>query len=252
MRVCIVQHDIVWENPAENIRRMDALLNASPQADLYVMAEMWTTGFGIEHFPAADETLAWMQHKACKMNAALVGSVAVEDGGKRFNRAFFVKPDGTVQYYDKRHLFGPGGEKENFATGTQRVVVEWGSVRFLLQVCYDLRFPVFSRNREDYDVAIYVANWPVTRMEVWNVLLRARALENQCYTIGVNRVGSDPNVEYEGGSMVIDAYGKTVADCGRGAEGCAVCELDMERLQAFREKFPVLKDRDKFRIIIDH
>lgn len=249
MRVCIVQHDIVWENPVENLRRMDDLLDKAPQADLYVLAEMWTTGFGIERFPDADEALTWMQRKARKMNAAFVGSVAVEDNGKRFNRALFVKPDGTVQYYDKRHLFAPGGEKDNFAAGNERTVVEWGGVRFLLQVCYDLRFPVFSRNCEDYDAAIYVANWPVARMEVWNVLLRARAIENQCFVIGVNRVGSDPNVEYEGGSMVVDAYGKVVAECGCGAEDFAVCDLDMERLQAFREKFPVLKDRDNFTIL---
>lgn len=254
MRVCIVQHDIVWENPAENIRRMDARLNAAPRADLYVLAEMWATGFGADLKEAKDfnTTLHWMKRKARELGAALVGSMAIEEGNSCYNRAVFVKPDDTVEHYDKRHLFAPGGEKENFAPGNERVVVEWGGVRFLLQVCYDLRFPVWSRNHEDYDVAIYVANWPVKRMVAWDTLLRARAIENQCYVVGVNRVGSDPKAEYEGGSVIVDAYGQTVADCGRGTEGYAVCDLDMERLQTFREKFPVLKDRDDFRIIIEH
>jgi predicted amidohydrolase len=249
MRVCVVQHDIVWENPKENIRRMEARLSAAPRADVYVMAEMWTTGFGVEHFPDSDEALAWMQHKAHELQAALVGSVAVEEEGRRFNRAWFVKPDGEVLHYDKRHLFAPGGEKDGFAAGTGRTVAERVGVRFLRAPGDDLRCPVWSRNHGDYDAAIYVANWPVKRMVAWDTLLRARAIENQCYVIGVNRVGNDPKAEYEGGSVVIDAYGKTMADCEHGAEGFAVADLDMERLQAFRKKFPVLEDRDNYTII---
>ena len=251
MRVCIVQHDIVWENPAENIRRMDARLNAAPRADLYVLAEMWATGFGADLKEAKDfnTTLHWMKRKARELGAALVGSMAIEEGNSCYNRAVFVKPDDTVEHYDKRPLFAPGGEKENFAPGNERVVVEWGGVRFLLQVCYDLRFPVWSRNHEDYDVAIYVANWPVKRMVAWDTLLRARAIENQCYVVGVNRVGKDPSCEYCGESAIINPYGQTVVACEKDKECSVEATFDMKGLEAFRAKFPVLNEKDKFEII---
>ena len=247
MKVCIVQHDIVWQNPEENIRRMEARLDRAPQADLYVLAEMWATGFGDAPTVSLEVEL-WMRQMSREMKAALAGSLAVEDGGVVHNRLLFVKPDGAVAHYDKRHLFAPGGEKDYFGAGRERTVVEWGGVRFLLQVCYDLRFPVWSRNRGDYDAMLYVANWPARRMLAWQTLLRARAIENQCYVVGVNRVGTDPVAEYVGGSTVVDAYGNCVAQCGAD-EGFATAELDMERLREFRQKFPVLEDRDNFTII---
>lgn len=247
MKVCIVQHDIVWQNPEENIRRMEARLDRAPQADLYVLAEMWATGFGDAPTVSLEAEL-WMRQMSREMKAALAGSLAVEDGGVVHNRLLFVKPDGAVAHYDKRHLFAPGGEKDYFGAGRERTVVEWGGVRFLLQVCYDLRFPVWSRNRGDYDAMLYVANWPARRMLAWQTLLRARAIENQCYVVGVNRVGTDPVAEYVGGSTVFDAYGNCVAQCGAD-EGFATAELDMERLREFRQKFPVLEDRDNFTII---
>lgn len=247
MKVCIVQHDIVWQNPEENIRRMEARLDRAPQADLYVLAEMWATGFGDAPTVSLEAEL-WMRQMSREMKAALAGSLAVEDGGVVHNRLLFVKPDGAMAHYDKRHLFAPGGEKDYFGAGRERTVVEWGGVRFLLQVCYDLRFPVWSRNRGDYDAMLYVANWPARRMLAWQTLLRARAIENQCYVVGVNRVGTDPVAEYVGGSTVFDAYGNCVAQCGAD-EGFATAELDMERLREFRQKFPVLEDRDHFTII---
>ena len=146
--------------------------------------------------------------------------------------------------YDKRHLFSYGHEDQFFTPGTQRTIVEYQGVRILLEICYDLRFPVWSRNRKDYDMIIYVANWPTSRMSVWNTLLRARAIENQCFVAGVNRVGHDPVCDYSGGSMLIDAYGKVVADCGTEQPCCKCAEIDMERLLAFRKKFPVLDDAD--------
>lgn len=247
MKVCIVQHDIVWQNPEENIRRMEARLDRAPQADLYVLAEMWATGFGDAPTVSLEAEL-WMRQMSREMKAALAGSLAVEDGGVVHNRLLFVKPDGAVAHYDKRHLFAPGGEKDYFGAGCERTVVEWGGVRFLLQVCYDLRFPVWSRNRGDYDAMLFVANWPARRMLAWQTLLRARAIENQCYVVGVNRVGTDPVAEYVGGSTVFDAYGNCVAQCGAD-EGFATAELDMERLREFRQKFLVLEDRDNFTII---
>lgn len=249
MKVCIVQHDIVWQNPTENIRRMDELLNQAPKADMYVLAEMWATGFGDKPQEDPIEAMLWMIRKSRELGVAIVGSLPVKLNNYWANRLYFAQPDFTLLHYDKRHLFSPGGEKECFAAGQERVVVRWGGVRWLLQVCYDLRFPVFSRNQDDYDVALYVANWPEKRRRVWDTLLHARALENQCYVVGVNRVGSDPQCDYDGGSVVVDAYGRTVASCQDGCEGMAVAELDLEQLAAFRKKFPVLNDRDHYTLL---
>lgn len=248
MKVCLVQHDIVWQNPSENIQRMDVLLSRAPKSDLYVFSEMWVTGFGERPVETIEADL-WMRRKSREMGAAIVGSLAVESGGQMYNRLMFKMPDFKEVNYDKRHLFGPGGEKDYFASGTERKVVRWGGVRWLLQVCYDLRFPVFSRNNDDYDAIIYVANWPQKRMLAWETLLRARAIENQCYVVGVNRVGSDPQCDYVGGSVVIDPYGRTTAACEDSKEGFAVADLDMERLREFRKKFPVLQDRDNYTIL---
>jgi predicted amidohydrolase len=188
-----------------------------------------------------------MQQQAHRLDAAVAGSVATvdEEGGLR-NRLYFVRPDGSYDYYDKHHLFGYAGETDAYVAGERRVVTEWRGVRFLLQVCYDLRFPVFSRNRGDYDAILYVANWPMGRRDVWLTLLKARALENQCFVVGVNVVGADKACEYVGDSMVIDAYGHTLASCTSGEPGTAMATLDMSRLQHFRQKFPVLADADAF------
>ena len=163
---------------------------------------------------------------------------------------FFVRPDGSWDYYDKRHLFGFAGETDEYVAGERRVITEWKGVRFLLQVCYDLRFPVFSRNGGDYDAIIYVANWPEKRRDVWLTLLKARALENQCFVIGVNCVGSDKNCTYAGDSQIVDAYGRMLAQCQPGQEEIAAAPLDIESLQRFRMKFPVLDDADNFVVTI--
>lgn len=160
------------------------------------------------------------------------------------NRFYFVRPDGSVAHYDKHHLFSYGGEQQHYTAGQERVVVEWGGIRFLLQVCYDLRFPVWSRNRADYDCTLYVASWPTSRQAAWTTLLHARAIENQCYVLGANRVGTDPACTYSGGSVIIDPYGRDLAACPCNEECAAVAELDMDALRAFRKKFPVLNDRD--------
>lgn len=249
MRVAIVQHDIEWAKPVENLCRQSQLLDQQLEADLYVLTETFSTGFlakGAEDQESA-ESLVWLQQKAQEKDAAFAASIAIRDKeGTLRNRLFFVRPDGTFNFYDKRHLFGYAGETDAYKAGEKRVVVEWRGVRFLLQVCYDLRFPVWSRNRQDYDAAIYVANWPASRIDVWQTLLKARALENQCFTIGVNRVGKDPACAYSGGSAIMDAYGKTIAQCKDNEEGVAIAELDMKQLQRFREKFPVLQDADDF------
>ena len=248
MKVTILQRDIVWADPRINIQRASEAIDRNAGADIYVLPEMFSTGFctnpeGIAE-SADSETLQWMKQKARETNAAIAGSVAVNDGGKYFNRFYFVTPEGEVTEYNKKHLFTYGGEHLRFTAGTERVIVNFRGVRILLEICYDLRFPKWARNRGDYDMIIYVASWPTPRVEAWSALLVARAIENQCYVAGVNRVGTDPACQYCGGSVIIDAYGKTIASCERGVECEATAEINMEELEAFRKKFPVLNDAD--------
>ena len=253
MKVSIIQHDIVWGKPAENRLRLQHQIEAQSGADLYVLTEMWSTGFATEPTGLAerdDASLQWMKQMARKQNAAIAGSVAVEDNGRFYNRLYFVKPDGAVAYYNKRHLFAYGGEDKHYERGTERVVVKWKGVSFLLTVCYDLRFPVWMRNHSDYDAIICVANWPTVRIEAWNTLLRARAIENQCYVIGTNRVGHDDNCEYCGESAIIHPYGHAIAECEKDKEVCAEAVLDMQKLRDFRKKFPVENERETFEIKI--
>ncbi len=248
MRVTILQRDILWGDPAGNVERADAAIKASVGSDLYILPEMFSTGFCTQPEGMAEtddsDTLRWMLRTAKERGCAIAGSVAVEKNGRFYNRFYFVHPDGKVDQYDKKHLFTYGGEHKRFTAGEERVVVSFRGVRILLEVCYDLRFPVWSRNRGDYDMIIYVASWPTPRVEAWSALLVARAIENQCYVAGVNRVGTDPACEYCGGSVIIDPYGKTIASCERNKEEAASAEIDMAELEAFRERFPVLKDAD--------
>ncbi len=248
MRVTILQRDIAWASPELNIKRIDEAIESNAGADLYVLPEMFSTGFCTEPRGIAEcadgGSLAWMKRKAKAIDAAIAGSVAVEEDGRFYNRFYFVKPDGEVTAYDKHHLFTYGGEHLRFTPGRERKVVEFRGVRIMLQICYDLRFPVWVRNRGDYDMILYVASWPTPRINAWSSLLVARAIENQCYVVGVNRVGEDPSCQYCGGSVVIDPYGKHIASCEDGREMEASAEIDMEALRAFREKFPVLLDAD--------
>ena len=255
LTVALLQTDIVLTSAEENIDRVTHIMNQRPEADLYVLPEMWGTGFNPhpdkhEHEKAA-RALAWMKEEADDRHCAMAGSLPVFDETDESwrNRFYFVTPD-DVFHYDKRHLFAPGGEAENYTAGTNRTVITWRGWRILLQVCYDLRFPVFSRNRNEYDLALYVANWPASRQEVWRVLLRARAIENQCYVAGVNRVGSDMfDTDYTGGTELVDAKGNVaVAMAETDHEGAVCAQLDLDVLRRFRQKFPVLNDADDFRL----
>lgn len=250
MTITVLQNDIVWDDPQANHRKSEELIESNPGADLYILPEMFSTGFctspeGIaEH--QGQPSLDWLKARAAKSDAAIAASVAVEENGKYYNRFYFVKPDSSVVTYDKHHLFTYGGEHERFTAGEDRVVVEWRGVRILLEICYDLRFPAWSRNRGDYDMIIYVASWPTPRMEAWKSLLVARAIENQCYVAGVNRTGEDPSCSYCGGTAVIDPYGHAVASCPDNKESVATADIDMKLLEEFRQKFPVLNDADDF------
>ena len=248
MKLTILQSDIVWADPAENVRRAEEAINRNPGADLYVLPEMFSTGFctqpeGIAE-PVENQTVSWMKAKASQTGAAIAGSIAIHEDGKYYNRFHFVTPDGNITTYDKKHLFTFGGEHKRFTAGSERVIVTYKGFRILLEICYDLRFPVWSRNKGDYDMIIYVASWPTPRVEAWKALLTARAIENQCYVVGVNRVGEDPGNNYCGGSRVIDPYGQIMAECEDGKEMEATANVDMAVLEAFRAKFPVLDDAD--------
>lgn len=249
MKITILQTDIVWANPQENTKNAEQLINENAGADLYVLPEMFSTGFATQPEGIAESdghSLNWMKTAAQKHNCAIAGSIAMEENGNYYNRFYFVFPDGRVKHYDKHHLFTYSGEDKHFTAGQERVIVEYQGFRILLQVCYDLRFPVFSRNRKDYDMAIYVASWPTVRLKAWTTLLHARAIENQCYIIGVNRTGEDPSCSYSGGSEIIDPWGNTIVACERNKVNAATADLTIESLLEFRRQFPVLNDGDAF------
>ena len=246
MKITLLQQDIVWANPEENQEAAYQAIKNAPKSDVYVLPEMWSTGFATEPEGIAEKdrnSLNWMKQMAHRMDAAIAGSIATEEDGRFYNRFYFVTPDWKEVHYDKHHLFTYSGEDRHYAAGDSRVVVEWKGVRIRLTVCYDLRFPVFARNQEDYDCILYVASWPVPRIAVWRTLLQARAIENQCYVMGVNRIGSDPNCEYNGATTYVDAYGRST-ESTEGEVQILDVEIDMDKLSRFRQKFPVLKDRD--------
>lgn len=252
LRVSVVQSMLHWEDAAAN-RAMfgERIAGLTTETDLIVLPEMFTTGFSMRSAELAEDmngpTVTWMKEQASRLNAAIYGSAIITEGGKCFNRGLFVTPEGKATTYDKRHLFRFANETDHYSPGSNRVVVEWRGWRILLQVCFDLRFPVFSRSRGDYDVILYVANWPEARRYPWSQLLIARAIENQGYAVGVNRVGMDgKGIHYSGDSVVIDPRGQVIASVEPSHEGVATVSLDWSALEEFREKFPVAKEADDF------
>jgi predicted amidohydrolase len=248
-RVAIVQRAIEWQMIEANLAAIEDML-CGVECDTVVLSEMFQTGFVTDPSSVADSgaTLEWMQRLSKKLDAAIVGSVIVREGEEYRNRMYFVKPTGEVEWYDKHHLFSIGGEAKQFTAGTERKVVEWRGVRYLLEVCYDLRFPVWSRQRGDYDAIIYSALWPKARREVWRTLLRARAMENQAYVLGVNSRGEEPALEYSGDSMIVDYRGDVIVDCA-SEEGVAVADIDIAAREKFADRFNVARDADNFVIL---
>ncbi|MBQ7222396.1 MAG: amidohydrolase [Bacteroidales bacterium] len=256
MKVALIQQNTIWSNPKENCRHLDDVLHLLRTAvDLIVLPEMFSTGFVTNPKTSAEKSpyysLRWMKRVAKKNNCAVAGGVSVSDGGSFYNRFFFVKPDGTYVQYDKRHLFSYGGETDEYTPGDQRVIVEWRGVRFLLSVCYDLRFPVWLRNKNDYDVILCIASWPAVRRFAWDTLCSARAIENQCYMCAVNRIGIDPVCEYNGGTRIVNPYGVNLALIDDDVEGIVTADLDLSALNVYREKFPLMADADNFCILAE-
>jgi omega-amidase len=253
LNVTLVQADIEWCNPALNRQRFaQRLAGLQGKTDLVVLPEMFSTGYQMEPERSAESangpTLAWMLEQARYLHAAMVGSVAVASDGHFVNRFYWVQPDGVVYVYDKRHLFRMAGEHHHYAPGDQPLVVTWRGWRVCPMICYDLRFPVWSRRRPDcdYDVLMYVASWPSARRHVWQTLLAARAIENLSYCIGVNRVGTDGNqLHYSGDSMAIGFTGETLVTAGSD-DGIVSVTLDGEALVRFRQQFPAHLDADEF------
>lgn len=258
MRITLIQTDIAWEDKQENLRRLRIYLEKlGGQTDLIVLPETFTTGFSMNTErlaePLTGSTISLLQQWSSKYGIALAGSLIARHTDESIrNRFFFLTPNGQVAYYDKRHLFRMGKENLHFRAGTERPIIHYQGFRILPQICYDLRFPVWSRNvNDEYDVIIYVACWPEARRRVWDVLLQARALENQCYVCGVNRTGTDGNgIAHNGGSIVYSPKGERLASIPDGHEGMTTVHIDLEPLRLFRRKFPVREDADTFSILL--
>ena len=242
--------DIVWKDKTKNFALIENLVEKE-EADVFLLPEMFSTGFSMDAAEVSDknqESLNFLKKISKEKNAAFCGSVPVEENGKFYNRMYFVTPDSQITHYDKRHLFSFSGEDKVFTPGKERVIVEYKGVRFLLQVCYDLRFPVFARNNDDYDAILYVANWPEKRVEAWEHLLKARAIENQAYVFGLNRIGTDGNnLFYRESSHCFFADGKEVSSKD---DNWVTAQLSLDELKGFRNHFQFLGDRDDFSIYL--
>ncbi|MDQ3040508.1 MAG: amidohydrolase [Pseudomonadota bacterium] len=259
LRVSLVQGDTLWRDPAGNrAYYADLIAPLHRITDLVLLPETFTSGFSNDAIDEAETmdgpTVEWIKAQAKRLDAAVCGSVQLRTDGGVFNRLLFATPDGGLQTYDKRHLFRYAKEHERYAAGSDRLTVEWRGWRICPLVCYDLRFPVFSRNRYDverkdqldYDLLLYVANWPSARAYPWKTLLRARAIENLCFVAGLNRVGTDGNgLQYAGDSAVIDFLGKAISEC-KDEEIVVTTTLQAAELAAHRERFPAMLDGDAF------
>lgn len=253
MKIALIQTPLFWENPNKNRAYLTKKINSISQyVDLIVLPEMFTSGFTMNPNNIAEtmqgETISWLKETAKTKNCAITGSLVIEENEKYYNRLVFVFPSGEIQYYDKRHLFTLAGEDKVYTSGKDKLIIDYKGFKICPLICYDLRFPVFSRNIEEYDVLVYVANWPKPRINAWDILLKARAVENMSYAIGVNRVGvDDNNLEYVGHSQAVDFFGNYIQE-PQETEGIFIVKLDKEKLLETRTKLAFLNDKDQFEI----
>ena len=251
MKLALIQTSLFWEDPEKNRKKLGEKINAiSESVDLIVLPEMFSSGFTMQPQYVAEtmegETIAWLKHLAKAKDSAITGSLVITEKGNFYNRLVFVFPSGEIQFYDKRHLFTLAGEDKVYTAGSKKLIVEYKGWKICPLICYDLRFPVFSRNTEEYDILIYVANWPEIRIKAWDALLKARAIENLSYTIGVNRIGEDGNkFEYNGHSQAINFLGDYQMEPVE-AKGIFIVELNKAELLLARKKFDFLSDQDSF------
>jgi omega-amidase len=253
MKIALIQSSLVWENPKANRNHFEEKINAIiEKVDLIVLPEMFSTGFTMNTEAVFEtmegETVLWLQSLAKAKNSAITGSLVIKENGNFHNRLLFVFPSGEIQFYDKRHLFTLAGEDKVYTSGEGKLIVEYLGWKVCPLVCYDLRFPVFSRNTENYDLLIYVANWPKSRIQAWDILFKARSVENMCYTVGVNRTGFDNNnFEHNGHSQAIDFMGNYILE-PQETDGVFIVELNKEKLVETRKKLGFLNDRDAFEL----
>lgn len=254
LQIALIQSHLLWENPIANLDKFDALLEqVSEDTQLIVLPEMFTTGFSMNPVELAEKmdgnTVNWLKNWSKKKQAAICGSVIITESNNYYNRFLFATPDGEIRSYDKRHRFMMAGEGELYTAGEDTVLIEYEGWKIFPQICYDLRFPVFARNTVDYDVVIYVANWPKPRVGAWDALLKARAIENMSYCIGVNRIGLDgKGLEYVGHSGVYNVLGDEIA-FAKAEEKIITTTLSKSHIKETRERLPFLEDKDEFTLI---
>ena len=250
LRIGVAQFDVTWENRDNNIHQLESMLPFGEDIDLLLLPEMWSTGFSMQPEKIAEKhpglAFEWMQKTSSKLNLSLAGSISIEEDGKYYNRFYVVHSDGSFQQYDKRHLFSYGKEDDHYTPGNTREVFDIKGWKIMPVICYDLRFPVWCRNNLNYDLMIIVANWPTPRIHHWDALIRARAIENQCYIAAVNRIGIDGNdLHYPGHSCIVDMNGNVMLDM-KDKEGIGVLALEKELLEKYRTHFRFLQDQDHF------
>ena len=261
MKITAIQFDIAWEDPLRNHEICGELIEGAEQSDLIVLPEMFSTGFStnpsIHAIESAQQTIEWMKSTSAKKNTAICGSLIMKENNKLLNSFCFVTPDGNIIHYSKKHLFAHGGESEYFSPGNEIVTIGYSGVNIRPMICYDLRFPVWTRNRFsrinhsfDYDFLVFVANWPEKRIHHWEKLLQARAIENQAYVCGVNRIGNDKNgIHYSGSTMIIDPMGEIICKAADDKQDVITAQIDMDFLQLIRNKLAFALDWDTFHII---
>lgn len=254
LTISIIQTELSWEDSDKNIQHFEALLKQVPEsADLVVLPEMFNTGFTMNAQsvtqPVNGPACQWMVKQSREHNCVITGSIVTEENGRYYNRLHWVTPDGKIQTYDKRHLFRMANEHHHYTAGTKRLITQLKGWKICPLVCYDLRFPVWIRNSKEYDCLVFIANWPEARSSAWSTLLKARAIENQVYVVGVNRIGTDGNeIPYSGDSAVIDPKGIQISHTKPHQESVETVILNWDELATFREKFPVMEDADYFTI----
>jgi predicted amidohydrolase len=256
LRIALVQADLVWEAPEQNRTRFSEILHTvlKEAVDVVVLPEMFTSGFTMNPSavaePMSGPAVSWMKTMALQYDVAITGSLVIVEGGKYYNRLVFVTPKGVLGYYDKRHTFTLVGEGDVYEAGTEQCVIHYKGWNLCLLICYDLRFPVWSRNTANYDVLLYVANWPIPRITAWNILLQARAIENMCYSVGVNRVGVDGvGVAYSGNSGCYDVLGRSLTAQPLEGTTYEIVTLSKSHIDKFRRKFKFLDDKDHFNLL---
>jgi len=268
LKISLIQTELYWENPEANRKQFEEKIDLiETETDLILLPEMFTTGFSMNSVHLAEkmggESLKWMKKLAHQRKTVICGSLIIEEKGNYYNRLIWMQADGKFEYYDKRHLFRMAQENRYFSPGKERLITQIKGWKICPQICYDLRFPVWSRNQfktdrntyahPEYDLLIYIANWPEARVDAWKKLLHARAIENQAYVVGLNRIGRDgKDVAYNGGSIVIDAKGMNLWEAEDNQEELINIKLNMDQLESFRKKFPVGMDGDEFELNIKH